>query len=171
MKNLKKRIVEFMVVAIGLSACGVGKFLTKNSTRNTERREVEMSSHVSKDEASFAERGILFSDSSQHDYRVIIFPRDSFSYIFQDGFRGTAHRVEISGSAARVVDGKYYQIDSENTTLDSSQSSSETSKNNTRVVSKEITTRSSVVLIVLAVVIICIVICLGWRQRQGSRQW
>lgn len=42
-------------------------------------------------------RQISFSDSSDQTYQISIVPIDSFSFSIQDGFKGRAQSIEISG--------------------------------------------------------------------------
>ncbi len=168
MKHLKKYIVVFILIIISFSACGIGKILTKETTRDTERNAVEMTSHLSKDESAFAERVVMFSDSSRHLYQVMIYPRDSFTYSVHDGFRGQAQMIEIFGSADRLLKNISYGTEFVISKSDRSKTSSARSKSVNRTVSKELKKSSPTALLLLAGTIAIVIGCCWWKFRSGA---
>lgn len=50
-----------------------------------------------------AKRKLLLTDTTHEQYTVTIFPLDSFSFSTENGFRGKAEKIELSGQLRRVL--------------------------------------------------------------------
>lgn len=83
-----------------LMACRTNKISTRQQnqsalfeqtdTRNLEQENREQS------------RLLAITDSSGQEYRITIFPTDSFQFSPERGFRGKASKIELSGSIRRT---------------------------------------------------------------------
>lgn len=169
MKNSNKHILTVIFLFLALSGCGVEKFLTRNSARTKESNEIEMISFARKDQSSFSEEALLFSDSGRHSYQVMIFPQDSFSFSVEDGFRGKAQKIEILGSSEHLAKGEYYQLNLESKSADSSVSFKENSTVAERVIAKNLEKRHRTGILLVIIACIIIAACCWWRFDLSNR--
>ena len=169
MKKSNKHIVKAIFLLVFVSGCDIGKTLTRNSARTKENNKIEMISSARKDQSSFSEEAILFSDSGRHSYQVMIFPQDSFSFSVEEGFRGKAQKIEILGSSEHLAKGEYYQLNLESKSADNSGSFKENSRVVEREVAKNLEKRHKTG--ILALIIACIIIagCCWWRFDLSNR--
>ena len=168
MKKSKKHIVAYILLLALASGCGFGKKLTRYITRSSERSAVEQQTEIHSDESKLSERDVMFSDSSRYLSRVLIFPRDSFSYSVLDGFKGHAQRIEIFESRNKLSKGTLNEFRLQNRVSDSSQYLSQKSATVNRTVSKHLKKRSPIGVVVLITVVLLVIWFLWKRLRAIS---
>ncbi len=165
MKNLIRNCCCLLCIAC-LYGCGLGKILNRDSIRNSHRSQVERRSEIHQNELVYSERAFVFSDSSRQQYKVIIFPRDSFSYSADNGFRGYASRIEISGSMDRQTSSKMFDLNAQQRNKKISQSNSETSQSAERTVSKDLKVKrfSGTIALIFTLTILMVWCC--WKFKR-----
>lgn len=96
------------IVCLLLFLITSGCSLFKNNTKTREEQVINM-----KNQSSFSSAGqknwlkqtgsfSLFRDSSDASYSVQVWPRGAFSYSAENGFKGEAEKVIISGNSRNV---------------------------------------------------------------------
>lgn len=165
MENLNRNFSCVLCIAC-LYGCGLGKVLKRDSIRNSHRSQVERRAEINQNESVYSERALVFSDSSRQHYKVMIFPRDSFSYSGDNGFRGYASRIEISGSMDRQTSGKMFGLSAQQRNQRISQSNSETSQSAERSVSKDLKAKSFSGTIALILTLAILMVWCFWKFRR-----
>ncbi|MES2872378.1 MAG: hypothetical protein V4708_01560 [Bacteroidota bacterium] len=90
-------ITSTLLLAVGLFSCR-SKNLSILQNRNNSVQQGSSSLETRTKESNYNNRIIELSDSSDHQYKVRIFPLDNFSFSIDSGFKGKARSIEFSGS-------------------------------------------------------------------------
>ncbi|SFG62306.1 hypothetical protein [Pedobacter insulae] len=93
---MKTLTLTLAAIIVTLSACGVKKSLTRLQTKTSVQEQTTTSE--SQLQWSTYTRQSTVNDSTAHLYKITIFPTDSlFHFSIQEGFKGKAKKIEISG--------------------------------------------------------------------------
>ncbi len=93
-------IIIFYILAIVCltNACRI-KDLNTQKSRNIRSETDEISMLRNDSELYSGQRSVLVSDSINHQYKVKIFPIDTFNFSWANGFTGRAASIEVTGLA------------------------------------------------------------------------
>lgn len=135
MKTINKtpRISIFLLIALSICSCR-SKDLNIRHERNARVQQESTGLESRIKESNYTNRIIEISDSSNHQYKVRIFPLDTFSFSIDSGFKGRARSIEFSGSIRQGSDASGIIADSATKLID------EVYKQQTSSSSKEMTT-------------------------------
>jgi hypothetical protein len=100
-KVLASTFYYIVVAIIIITACST-KQLTTQMSRTSDCQTRETSIKSKQNESFLGHRIISMRDSSNHQYRIHIFPLDTFTFSIKDGFRGKASSIEVFGAERRV---------------------------------------------------------------------
>lgn len=106
MKTLRNLIVKsagMMIIMISLLACRTDKFLQTKKAGSSEIQSASTRIEENSNTSYVGTEIISLSDSSDHAYRVNIYPQDTFSFSIREGFKGKASKLEIKGIVRQVV--------------------------------------------------------------------
>ena len=165
MKN-QKTIFQICYVALTfLSLCHCS---TKNLSTQKSRKAIHSAENISiqSSEQGFLQRSriISISDSANLQYRVNIFPLDTFSFSFQNGFKGKASMIEVVGTgqqSKKITDSNTFRARRQNETqYDKKGSSKESTTSRQKKLQKK---RSNLLSTMLALGISGLVIWMCWR--------
>ncbi|MHB1178825.1 MAG: hypothetical protein ACYCZO_10900 [Daejeonella sp.] len=119
MKGIAKSMLILLPGALAFQACQSRAFLNRNKGSLGLKNEVNSESYEGYSQKSTALITTHFTDSSQLDYEINIFPVDTFSFSPGEGFTGKASSLLIKGKSARLIafadsgfrkDGEAYQL-------------------------------------------------------------
>ena len=103
MKCITNRMWILLPVALALQACQSRAFLNRNKGSLGLKNEMNMESYEGYSQKSSALITTHFTDSSQLEYEINIFPVDTFSFSPGEGFTGKASSILIKGKSARLI--------------------------------------------------------------------
>ncbi len=161
-----KNLIQLCLVALTmLSLCHCS---TKNLSTQKSRKAVHSTEDIS---IQSSERGFLqgsriisMSDSANNQYRINIFPLDTFSFSLQNGFKGKASMIEVVGrrqEVKKIIDSSTIRGErQEETQYDSKRSSRESTTSRQKNLQKK---RSKLLLTVLTLGLSGLVIWFCWR--------
>lgn len=97
MKTINNNISLFLLIALCICSCRSKKLSIQHDRNNRVQKEnLGLESRIK--ESTYTNQIIELNDSSSHQYKVRIFPLDTFSFSVDCGFRGRARSIEFSGS-------------------------------------------------------------------------
>lgn len=99
MRTLKIKL--FLLILIIYSSCSTRK-LNKQKLDNSTSVQSEIRKQEDHHIRYDGKRIILMTDSADEVYTIRIIPADTFTFSAQNGFRGKAEKIEISGLRSRV---------------------------------------------------------------------
>lgn len=107
--NLKSKMMRTLIIKlftllilIIISSCSTRKLNRQKSESSASMQSEIRMQELQKDQLE-AKRKLLLTDTTHEQYTVTIFPLDSFSFSRENGFRGKAERIEVSGRLRRVI--------------------------------------------------------------------
>ena len=100
MKNVKIKLLALLIL-VNLSSCNTRK-LNKNRSESSASEQSEIRMQDLKNAQFEGKRMVLLTDSADELYTISIIPADTFSFSVQNGFRGKAEKIEVSGLIRRV---------------------------------------------------------------------
>lgn len=103
MKRIAKCMLILLPGALALQACQSRAFLNRNKGSLGLKNEMNVESYEGYSQKSTALVTTRFTDSSQLDYEINIFPVDTFSFSPVKGFTGKASGILIKGKRARLL--------------------------------------------------------------------
>ena len=175
MKTLKSFAIRqcyTAVVILTITACRT-KHLNKQMTRTSDRQAQETTIKNKQNELYQGNRIISMIDSGNHQYRVNIFPLDTFSFSLHDGFKGRASVIEIIGTAHQVRqirDSSSFIAKQQNETqYDLKSKSRETAVSRVKSLEKS---KSSIIPVLLGIGLAGLIVWVGWRfWKMKIRLW
>lgn len=95
--NIELSLVLFATLII----CGAGcrtKHLEAHKSRLSGSFKESIATGVRQSETYQGRQVIIFKDSADHQYSLKIFPLDTISFSLENGFRGRASSIEVTGA-------------------------------------------------------------------------
>ena len=93
-------------------------------------------------ESNYTNQIIELSDSSNHQYKVRIFPLDTFSFSVDSGFKGRARSIELSGFIRQSRDASGIITDSAAKLTDEVYRQEASSSSKEKIITKALTKKS-----------------------------
>ncbi len=165
MKKLKIiiRTVFISLLMLSFDSCRI-KNLDKQSLRVTDRQSTDLNIRHRQNENYEGKSFVSIKDSGDHQYRVNIFPTDTFSFSIQNGFKGNASRIEVLGTnrQTRIVsDSNSFYIGRQTEMLYDRESESKTTAvSRAKNLEKR---KNSILPYLLGLVLGVVAVWLGWR--------
>ena len=103
MKRLTNSMLILLLGGLVLQACHSRAFLNRNKGSLGLKNEMNMESYEGYSQKRTALITTHFTDSSQLDYEINIFPVDTFSFSPGEGFIGKASSLVIKGKSTHLI--------------------------------------------------------------------
>lgn len=101
MRTLIIKLFTLLILII-ISSCSTRKMNRQKSASSASMQSEMRMQELQKDQLE-TKRKLLLTDTTHEQYTLTIFPLDSFSFSRENGFRGRAGRIELSGQLRRVL--------------------------------------------------------------------
>jgi hypothetical protein len=101
MRTLKTKLLALLIL-ISFSSCNTRR-LHKQKFESSSTAQSEIRLQDLNNEGYNSKRMITLTDSANEFYKISIFPSDTFSFSAQQGFRGKAAKIEVTGLISRVL--------------------------------------------------------------------
>ena len=105
------KISLLLLIALSVNSCR-SKNLSIRHERNAKEHQESSGLESRIKESTYTNQIIEIRDSSNQQYKVRIFPLDTFSYSVDSGFKGKARSIEFSGSKSQKKDASGIILDS-----------------------------------------------------------
>ena len=166
MKKLKSLYQICYVALTILSFCHCStKNLTTQKSRTATSHAEDISIQTSESGAFQGSRIIAMSDSVNQQYRINIFPLDTFSFSLQNGFKGKASMIEVVGTrqeVKKITDSNTFRAERQDETQYDSKSRSRVKTfNRDKSLEKR---KSNIIVNILSVITLGVLMWLVWRK-------